>query len=251
MKHIWAVVGPRHIYQNLLAEQDGYRLVDGLQEPGVSLAFLTPCFTNRSTYSLAKMTEVFIDSTFGKNKHVYEIYCILTEYDLVSLPLSYLLRDTRGVQEEGKKEFRLTAWFTALRREGLLPNVVHTDKDFADKKHDIAFKRDNSNYNHHLCLWHSLRAIDQYLTGKEKDKDSDAIGSARNSLRTSALPQSLHFLSNETDWILSKGQTKQCTSAQATILGGMVKGHLLRHPLLPKVAFDNADPPTEPSFRDI
>ncbi|KAK9372587.1 uncharacterized protein V1513DRAFT_451857 [Lipomyces chichibuensis] len=55
------------------------------------------------------MTEVFIDSTFGTNKHG----C----YDLVSPPLSYLLLDTRGVQEEGKREFRLTAWLrsTALR----------------------------------------------------------------------------------------------------------------------------------------
>ncbi|KAK9481453.1 hypothetical protein V1527DRAFT_493571 [Lipomyces starkeyi] len=227
--------------QLLLAEQDGYRLVEGLQEPGVSLAFLTPCFTDRSTYSLAKMTEVFIDSTFGTNKHGYELYCILTEYDLVSLPLSYLLLDTRGIQVEGKRGSRLTAWFTALRHEGLRPNVVHTDKDFAEvTAASIAFKRDNSNYNHHLCLWHSLRAIDQHLTGKVKG--SDAIDSARNSLRMSALPNYLHFLSDETDWILSKGQTKQCTSAQASILRGMVKGHLLRHPLLPKVAFDNADP---------
>ncbi|ODQ72371.1 hypothetical protein LIPSTDRAFT_293622 [Lipomyces starkeyi NRRL Y-11557] len=69
---------------------------DGLQELAVSLAFLTPCFTHRSMYSLAKMTEVFIDSTFGTNNHGYELYCVLTEYDLVSLPLSYLLLDTRG-----------------------------------------------------------------------------------------------------------------------------------------------------------
>ncbi|KAK9310853.1 hypothetical protein V1524DRAFT_463317, partial [Lipomyces starkeyi] len=202
--------------QLLLAEQDGYRLIDGLQEPGVSLAFLTPCFTHRSMYSLAKMTEVFIDSTFGTNKHGYELYCVLTEYDLVSLPLSYLLLDTRGIQEEGKRGSRLTAWLTALRREGLRPHVVHTDKDFAGKEYrfklfftvltkisievtaaSIAFKRDNSDYNHHLCLWHSLRAIDQHLTGKVKDKGSDTIASARNSLQMSALPKYLHFLLDE------------------------------------------------------
>ncbi|KAK9496120.1 hypothetical protein V1508DRAFT_401417 [Lipomyces doorenjongii] len=201
--------------QLLLAEQDGYRLVEELQEPGVSLAFLTPCFTDRSTYSLAKMTEVFIDSTFGTNKHSYELYCILTEYDLVSLPLSCLLLDTRGIQEEGKRGSRLTAWFTALRREGLRPHVVHTDKDFAEiTAASITFKRDNSNYNHHLCPWHSLRAIDQHLTGEVKD---------------------------ETHWVLSKGQAKQCTSVQASILRGMVKRHLLRHPLLPKIALDNVD----------
>ncbi|KAK9312876.1 hypothetical protein V1524DRAFT_449322 [Lipomyces starkeyi] len=47
--------------------------------------------------SRPKLTEVFIDSTFGTNKHGYELYCVLTEYDLA----------------------------------GLHPNVVHTDKDFA------------------------------------------------------------------------------------------------------------------------
>ncbi|ODQ68719.1 hypothetical protein LIPSTDRAFT_7498 [Lipomyces starkeyi NRRL Y-11557] len=228
--------------QLLLAEQDGYRLIDGLQEPGVSLAFLTPCFTHRSKYSLAKMTEVFIDSIFRTNKHGYELYCVLTEYDLVSLPLSYLLLDTRGIQEEGKRGSRLAAWLTALRREGLRLHVVHTDKDFAEvTAASIAFKRDNSDYNHHLCLWHSLRAIDQYLTGKVKDKGSDTIASARNSLQMSALPKYLHFLLDETCWILSKGQTKQSSPAQASVLRAMVKRHLLRHTLLPKVAFDNAD----------
>ncbi|KAK9334732.1 hypothetical protein LIPSTDRAFT_4666 [Lipomyces starkeyi NRRL Y-11557] len=156
------------------------------------------------------MTEVFIDSTFGTNKHGYELYCILTEYDL----------------EEGKRGSRLTAWFTALRREGLRPNVVHTDKDFAEvTAASIAFKGDNSNYSHHLCLWHSLRAIDQHLTGKVKGYD--AIDSARNSLRMSALPNYLHFAMHV------------CGSEHPSRHG---KGSSLRHPLLPKVAFDNAHP---------
>ncbi|KAK9334555.1 hypothetical protein V1521DRAFT_479711 [Lipomyces starkeyi] len=143
------------------------------------------------------MTEVFIDSTFGTNNHGYELYCVLTEYDL----------------EEGKRGSRLTAWITALRREVLRPHVVHTDKDFAEvTTASIAFKRDNSDYNHHLCLWHSLRAIDQHLTGKVKDKGSDTIASARNSLQMSALPK--------TDQAMLAGAS-ECPS---------------RH-----VAFDNAD----------
>ncbi|KAJ8100274.1 hypothetical protein POJ06DRAFT_281389 [Lipomyces tetrasporus] len=79
-----------------------------LQGPGVSLAFTTPCFTDRANYNRAKMTEIFIDSSFGTNRHGYELYCVLTEHDLVSLPLSYLLLDTRGVQELGKRGSRLT-----------------------------------------------------------------------------------------------------------------------------------------------
>ncbi|KAK9258600.1 hypothetical protein V1519DRAFT_469889 [Lipomyces tetrasporus] len=122
--------------QLLVEGQEGYRLIEGLQEPGVLLAFITPCFSDSVKYIRAKMTEIFI---------------------------------RRGVQEEDKRGTRLTAWFTALRAAGLNPNVVHTDKDFAEvTAASIAFKRNNDGYNHHLCIWHSLRAIDQYITGKLK-----------------------------------------------------------------------------------
>jgi hypothetical protein len=120
--------------QLLVAEQDGYELVEDLQEPGVYLAFLTPCFTDRRKFNRAKMTEIFIDSTFGTNKHGFELYCILAEYDLVSLPLSYLLLDTRGLQKDGKRGSRLTQWCMPLRNAGLKPKFVHTEKDFAGTK---------------------------------------------------------------------------------------------------------------------
>ncbi|KAK9483095.1 hypothetical protein V1527DRAFT_521633 [Lipomyces starkeyi] len=205
--------------QLLVAEQFGYRLIEELQEPGVSLA-------NYEKYNRGKMTEVFIDSTFGTNKHGCELYCVLTEYDLVSLPLSYLFLVTRGVKEDGKRGIR---W-------GLNPNVVHTDKDFAEvTAASIVFKPNNRAYNHHLYLWHSLRAIDQQITPiKSKAK---------------ALPEYLHFLSDESDWILSTGQTKQCTTDQAQTLRGMIKRHLLRHTLLPKVVHDKKAAPSTLQFQ--
>ncbi|KAK9350896.1 hypothetical protein V1523DRAFT_457889 [Lipomyces doorenjongii] len=98
--------------QLLVVEQDGYRLIEGLQEPGVSLAFIAPCFSGSD--NRAKMTEVFIDSTL--------LYCVLTEYDLVSLPLKW------------ERGYWPTKWFVALRNAGLNPNVVHIDKDFAGAK---------------------------------------------------------------------------------------------------------------------
>ncbi|KAK9364589.1 hypothetical protein V1509DRAFT_643532 [Lipomyces kononenkoae] len=67
--------------QLLVAEQ--YELLQGLQEPGISLAFVTRFFTDSQRFDRAKMTEVFIDATFGTNKHGFELYCVLTEYDLV------------------------------------------------------------------------------------------------------------------------------------------------------------------------
>ncbi|KAK9489113.1 hypothetical protein V1508DRAFT_407263 [Lipomyces doorenjongii] len=105
--------------QLLVADQDGYEL---LQEPGISLDFVTPCFTDSQKFDRAKVTEVFIDATFGTTKKEFELYCFITEYDLVSLPLSYLLLDTRGIQENGKRVgSRLTTWLMELRNARLTP----------------------------------------------------------------------------------------------------------------------------------
>ncbi|KAK9340968.1 hypothetical protein V1521DRAFT_458878 [Lipomyces starkeyi] len=104
--NFWHSLTQSESAQQLLAEQEGYELIQGLQEPGIPLAF------HRQKFNRAKMTEVFIDSTFGTNKHGFELYYVLTEYDLVSLPLSYLLL--------GKRGSRLTEWFTALRNAGLI-----------------------------------------------------------------------------------------------------------------------------------
>ncbi|KAK9334213.1 hypothetical protein V1521DRAFT_458151, partial [Lipomyces starkeyi] len=234
--------------QLLVAEQDGYELLQGLQEPGISLAFVTPCFTDSQKFDRAKMTEVFIDATFGTNKHGFELYCVLTEYDLVSLPLSYLLLDTRGIQEDGKRGSRLTTWLMELRNAGLTPKWVHTDKDFAEilinyfvievTAASLAFGRNNDGYNHHLCLWHSLRAISQHIRGKAEGRGGDAVDTARASIRRAALPPYLHFLCGETEWILSRGLKRLCTADQANVLRTMVKRHLLRHPILPKVVVD-------------
>ncbi|KAK9483549.1 hypothetical protein V1527DRAFT_498314 [Lipomyces starkeyi] len=116
--------------QLLIGDQDGYQIVEGLQEPGVSLAFVTPCFSDTVNYDRAKMSEKYVDSTFNANKHGYELYCVLTQYDLVSLPLSTFcwIRVVLGRRARGS---RFTAWFTAMLDAGLKPNVVHTDKDFA------------------------------------------------------------------------------------------------------------------------
>ncbi|KAK9260103.1 hypothetical protein V1519DRAFT_468846 [Lipomyces tetrasporus] len=198
--------------QLLIGEQDGYQLVEGLQEPGVSLAFVTPCFSD---------TRYFVDSTFNTNKHGYELYCVLTEYDFVSLPLSYLLLDTRGIREEGKRGSRLIAWFTALRDAGLKPNVVHTDKDFAEVT--AASLVNNPAYKHHLCLWHSLRAIDQHITGRKKNTGAHSVENAKNSIWKGALPEYLHFLSDESEWILSNESGKKlCTREQAAKLRAMI-----------------------------
>ncbi|KAK9361677.1 hypothetical protein V1504DRAFT_439304 [Lipomyces starkeyi] len=169
--------------QLLLAEQEGYELIQGLQEPGISLA------SSSSTPHLVQISTALSSTVFSPG------------YDLVSLPLSYLLL--------GKRGSRLTEWFTALRNAGLMFTLTRTLRVTAAS---IAFGGNNSTYNHHRCLWHSLRAIDQHIAGKVKGRGADSIDAASNSTRKAALPPYLHFLS----------------------LRAMIKRHLLRHPLLPK-----------------
>ncbi|KAK9315815.1 hypothetical protein V1524DRAFT_58808 [Lipomyces starkeyi] len=45
--------------QLLVGEHSGFQLIEGLQVPGVSLAFTTPCFTDKANYNSAKMTEIY------------------------------------------------------------------------------------------------------------------------------------------------------------------------------------------------
>ncbi|KAK9373646.1 uncharacterized protein V1513DRAFT_459489 [Lipomyces chichibuensis] len=150
--------------QLLVAEQDGYELLQGLQEPGISLAILASYFTDSQKFNRAKMTP-----RSEPNKHGIEL----------SLPLSYLLLDTRGIQETGKRGSRLTTWLMELRNAGLKPKWVHTDKDFADIKQvtaaSLAFGRNNDGYNHHFCLWHSLRAVSQNISGKAEGRVGDSL----------------------------------------------------------------------------
>ncbi|KAK9253513.1 hypothetical protein V1507DRAFT_497810 [Lipomyces tetrasporus] len=153
--NVWISITRKESAQLLMGEQDGYRLIEGLQEIGGLLGFTTPCFSDSAKYNREKMTEVFIDSTFGTNKHGYELYC-----------------------EVGKRGSRFTEWFVALRNAGLHPDVVYTDKDFAEATAaSIAFR---SAYNHHQCLWHSLRAIDQHIGSKAKAKGFDSIDTAKS-----------------------------------------------------------------------
>ncbi|KAK9234644.1 hypothetical protein V1525DRAFT_428350 [Lipomyces kononenkoae] len=148
--------------QRLVAEHDGFELIEGLQKPGVPLALMTPCFTNQDK-SLRGL-DIWYKQT--------RLRAILRAHG-VRLSISTVV--------EGKRGRRLTQWFAALRNAGLKPNFVHTDKDFAEvTAASIAFRPGNSRYNHHLCLWHSLRAIDQYVTGKVRGRGLDLADTNMN-----------------------------------------------------------------------
>ncbi|KAK9427920.1 hypothetical protein V1505DRAFT_402267 [Lipomyces doorenjongii] len=165
------------------------------REPGVSLGFITSCFSDKLNTML----------------------------------------DTPGVREVGKRGTRLTAWLTTLRAARLDPNVVHTDKDFPEvTAASLAFKKNNDRYNHHLCLWHSLRAIDQYVTSKIKARALIQVAILRNSTRLKALPQYLLFL-----------LSKQCTRDQDNLVFECFPVHPDPEPS------SSSDPSPRPRYRKI
>ena len=61
----------------------------------MSLAFTTPFFKDLRV-RVTDVDEAFVDATYQTNKNGYELYALVIERDLVTVPISYLLLDTRS-----------------------------------------------------------------------------------------------------------------------------------------------------------
>ncbi|KAK9234231.1 hypothetical protein V1525DRAFT_422426 [Lipomyces kononenkoae] len=237
--------------QILLDETVDYHLIEELQEPTVSLGFTTPFMHDRNLLILSEIKEIMVDATFGTNFHGFELYCVVGIYRYETVPLSYLLLDTRAVEENGKRGIRLTTWFKHLTLLGLRPSVGHSDKDFAEIVSALGvFSLCNPSYNHHLCLWHSLRAIDTYL--KTRFKEGDNLRSMINALFVTARPKHLDFLKDKEteDWVLSNGSKRKPTLKETRVIRALVKRHLLSSPSLPSVNLDDNMPTSGMQFSD-
>jgi hypothetical protein len=134
--------------------------------------------------------EAFVDATYKTNKVGYELYVIIVEKNFESLPISYLLLDTRrksaskaektektkekktenladpsiSVERRGKV---LAQWFQALRSRGFKPKIMFTDKDMAEVDAiRTVWGPDGTQVK--LCLWHTLTAIRKKLLANPK-----------------------------------------------------------------------------------
>ena len=120
----------------------------------------------------------------------YELYVIIVEKNFESLPISYLLLDTRrksaskAEKTEKTKEKKtenladpsisverlgkvLAQWFQALRSRGFKPKIMFTDKDMAEVDAiRTVWGHDGTQVK--LCLWHSLTAIRKKLLANPK-----------------------------------------------------------------------------------
>ena len=57
---------------------------------------------------------------------------MVIERAFVTIPISYLLLDTRKCKADRKRGVQLTAWLCALHNNGFWAKYIFTDKDFAE-----------------------------------------------------------------------------------------------------------------------
>jgi hypothetical protein len=76
------------------------------------------------------------------------------------IPLSYFFISTTKAAVRGAKEAMLVKWLTSLKKRGIHPEFILTDKDQSEIN---AVNSVWPNTKHQLCFWHALRAVKQWL----------------------------------------------------------------------------------------
>jgi hypothetical protein len=190
----------------------------------------------------------------------------------VSVPLSYLLLNTRKVAAKGKRTERIARWFQCLKEGGLKPRWILTDKDLAEV---TASRRVWADGNHQLCHWHAHRAIEKRLkhckpkprrrggeepggdepggdeprrnqphNGESEDDIPNDAGEnqgenwTRNLINEADIPEHLRFLLHHVDWINSEDAKEApdgrlLNDDQIKELKKMCAQHFTAHPWVP------------------
>lgn len=81
------------------------------------------------------------------------------------MPLAYLMVQTSKEASKGAKEAILTSFLRQLKKLGVDPEFMLSDKDWSEIN---AMRAVWPHAKHQLCFWHSLRALKQRLA-KNKD----------------------------------------------------------------------------------
>lgn len=204
------------------------------------------------------MKEVFVDATYKTNRQGYELYGLVCEKEFITLPLAYLLLDTRNAPRELKRGHMLAIFFNHLKAEGLRPEWFLSDKDFAEITGALAVWK-GTGMHYQLCLWHARRAIKKRLSGKIKVDGHTGESAEPNFISQSILrannPDYLCWLEDESDWI-QKGLDRAdgdirihpntlCTEDEANYILNLTELHFNQHPYFPRVVRDDAGQPIQ------
>lgn len=145
-----------------------------------------------------------------------ELYCVQAEVNGAGFPLAYLFLENNGKCGEGIRTTVIQTFLTKLREEGIQPEFLLTDKDFA--------QINASRFTWHgvkiqLCKWHIKRAV---MTRLASDKTT------RNS---SFNPLSEFGARFPFDGIVQA--PKFCPKEHREAIWTMMEKHLHQHPLIP------------------
>jgi hypothetical protein len=87
---------------------------------------------------MSKIKEVYVDATFNTSKSNSHLYCLVAQELGYGVPLAYMLmeigvkEDTRNAKHKGEALQCNKTFFQAAKDLGLVPQFVHTDKDWAE-----------------------------------------------------------------------------------------------------------------------
>ncbi|KAF0348188.1 ATP-dependent DNA helicase pif1 [Gigaspora margarita] len=176
------------------------------------------------------ISEIVIDSTFKTNQEKFELFAVNINCGGYGVPLAYLYLDTYVVSEEQYSNFNnivhsrvgaLTEFFISLHNEGILLAFVLLDKDSGEIN---AVQKAWHKSIIQLCLWHMEHAIERKLKEKKIKKSQYTIQKAQEAY--------LEFDFINPNWLPVEQQGKICPEKLISELLGIVKKHVLMHPLI-------------------
>lgn len=108
---------------------------------------------------------IFFITVVGTNGQGHELFVCVCTVNGEGFPISYL--SLSKITAPGAKIVALAGWFSQLKRHGIDPEFVSTDKDAAEI---AAVQSVWPSSKIQLCWWHVEKAIDKRL---RKNKDPD------------------------------------------------------------------------------
>ena len=209
----------------------GYKVIYYLENDYVrALGFCTPFL---QLIGSNNMNELVVDSTFKTNQERFELFGIIINNGGYGVPLAYLYVVTFVLLEDisnsnnnnsiQNREGVLREFFSALRRENILPTFVLVDKDIGEIN-AIETAWDNK-ATVQLCLWHIERAINRKLEERRERASQYKKETAQ------AANQQFEFI--DPQWIPNNNTSNICPEEYRENLLIMVKRHALLHPLIP------------------
>ncbi|KAI5452823.1 hypothetical protein NCC49_006363 [Naganishia albida] len=142
--------------------------MESLSEGGVVDTIAWICEGMIEKIGITNIMEVALDGRHGVSTSKHELLTVMAEYDGSGYPLAYLLRKTtKAAKTQALRESiakarhaTLTHLFTEMKRRGVAPSFVGTDKDFQEIR---AVNAVWPEAKHQLCYWHAKRALEKRL----------------------------------------------------------------------------------------